>query len=101
MAGIVIIPTYTTVLANLPTVNIITYYLNPNAGAVYSVFINENYQVIQGQYILEGHGVAFINENIVPLLLDIFVDNNGHLIFSGQDENKYSINSNGHIIYTP
>ena len=101
MADIEIIPTYTTILAALPNVDIITYYLNPDLGAVWSVFINELYQYIDGIFIQEGYGVVFADPAIVPAILDIFVDNDGHLFTNGVDETKYSIDANGHLIYTP
>lgn len=100
MAAIEIIPTYTVILAQIPPVDIITYYLDPDAGAIFQVFINEQYQYISGLFVLEGYGIVIADSAIVPVLLDIFVDNDGHLYLNGQDETKYSIDANGHLIYT-
>jgi len=101
MAAIEIIPTYTVILAQIPPVDIISYYLNPDSGNIWQVFINQSYQSIQGQYILEGHGILIANQAIVPAILDIFIDTDGHLITNGLDENNYSLDANGHLIYTP
>lgn len=101
MAAIEIIPTYTVILAQTPPVDIISYYLNPNIGNIWQVFINQAYQSIQGQFITEGHGVIIANPAIVPAILDIFIDTDGHLITNGLDEDKYSLDVNGHLIYTP
>lgn len=101
MPSIQTISTYTNILANIPLVDIITYYLNPNMGAIWSVFINETYQYIDNAFVKEGYGVVVADPSIVPALLDIFVDTNGHLNTNGLDETKYSIDINGHLIYTP
>ncbi len=100
MADIEIIPTYTTILATVPPVDIITYYLDPNIGDVWSTFINDTYQWIDGQNILEGYSMLFANNSVVQALLSIYIDNDGHLIFSGLNASKYSIDTNGHLIYT-
>lgn len=100
MPGIEIIPTYTVILAQIPPVDIITYYLDPDIGAIYQVFINNAYQFIDGQPTAEGHAIAVVDSATVPAVLDIFIDNDGHLIVNGFEEDRYSIDANGHLIYT-
>lgn len=100
MPDIDIIPTYTVILAAIPPVDIITYYIDGNAGAVWQAFINDQYQVINGLNVSEGYGIIIADSSIVQALLSIYVDNDGHLFFSGLEAAQYSLDANGHLIYT-
>lgn len=99
MAGIKNIPTYTTIAAIIPDVDITTFYLDPEFGDIFNVFLNEDYVVMNGSPILEGYGVVIASDNM-PSQIDIEVDNNGNMIIIGDEANKYNIDSDGNLTYT-
>ena len=101
MAELKKIPTYTVVTSTIPDVDVSVNYLNSCLGDIFNVFLNEEYKLINGTPFLQGHGVV-TGSSLIPSMLDLFVEIDGHLILLGDvtEIAMYSIDSNGHLIYT-
>jgi len=99
MAEIKLLATYTLINAVVAPVTVETHYAEVSAGDIYAVFINEANQFINGIATQQGHGFYVSNAN-APLLTDLEVDTNGNLIVFGDNADKYSLNAEGHLIYT-
>lgn len=99
MAGIKQIPVYTIVAAEIPSVDITTYYQDPQLGGILNVFINESFQIVNSNPVLEGYLVA-VGSEYFPSEVDLEIDVNGELIVFGEEAYKYDIDSDGNLTYT-
>lgn len=99
MAGSKILSIYTTVAAEIPDLDITTNYQDPDIGDILEIFINDTYQFFNSRDISEGYIVVVGNDNFLKDL-DINIDVSGVLVVSGDEANKYDIDSNGNLTYT-
>lgn len=99
MAESKVLPTYTLIAAEVPSVDVSTIYQDTSLGDILMVFINDAYTILNGSPIKNGEGVVVGSDNF---LVDIYLelDINGDLVVFGDDANKYDIDSDGNLTIT-
>lgn len=111
MAESKVIPTTTIATSNgvAGTVSIFTFYNRNFYDCVMPAAWTDNPQIKEA-FIAQNNGYkngvpfnsgdGLITAENYPTLIDLWMDNNGHLFVKGEDADNYSIDSNGHLIYT-
>ena len=94
-----VIPTFTVVNAEIPDIDITTYYADDSYGEIYLTFINDLYESTSGSPILEGDLVAIGSDQFLTSI-DLEIDVDGNLLAMGDEANRYNINENGELTYT-
>ncbi len=61
--------------------------------------LSTSVDAVNNKQIIPGN-LSMISKNQLSSGIDLYIDKNGHLIVSGEDANNYSLNEEGHLIYT-